>query len=101
MLIYNMTIKIGWTIQQNWLVWMREVYIPRIMQSGFFTKYQLVRLLEIDEDEGPTYALQLYALNIENYHRFVEENLPEIERTNYDKWGSDVFFFSTLMEIIE
>lgn len=101
MLIYNLTIKIEWPIQHTWLAWMRNTYIPYALKNGCFVKHQLVRLLDVDEDEGPTYALQLYAKTRADYNRFMEEQLPQLEAMSGEHWGSDVFFFSTLMEIVE
>jgi len=101
MLIYNITLKIEWAIQQQWLHWMKEVYIKKVLDSDCFIRYQLVRLLEIDEDEGPTYALQLYAADRERYERHIKYYLPENETITYKEWGNSVLSFSTLMEIID
>ncbi len=101
MLIYNITLKINWTIQQKWLAWMKEIYITTIMNTGCFISHQWVRLLDIDEEEGPTYALQLYAESRKMYNVFLETYLPHTEIMHYEKWGNDVLFFSTLMEIME
>ena len=100
MFIYNITIKISWQIQPEWLQWMQEIYVEEVMNTGCFVKYQMVRLLEIEEDEGPTYALQLYADSSVNYDRYVHEYLPGNERAVYTKWGNNVLFFCTLMEVI-
>ena len=101
MLIYNITLKTDWAIQPQWLAWMKETYINVIMESRCFTKHQLVRLLEIEEDEGPTYALQLYAVNREKYSWYIENFLPENEALVYETWKGNVLFFSTLMEVVD
>ena len=100
MLIYNITIKIEWAIQPDWLQWMQEIYITALMKTGCFTHHQLARLLEIDEEEGPTYALQLYASNRKNYNDYMQVHLPQMEKMSYEKWGSRVLLFSTLMQIV-
>jgi hypothetical protein len=71
-----------------------------MMHTGCFTKHQLVRLLEVDEEEGLTYALQLYADSREDYDQYIETHLPRNEKMSYEKWGSDVISFSTLMEVV-
>lgn len=101
MLIYNITLKIDWAIQPEWLQWMQEVYIIALMNTGCFVQHQLVRLLEIDEEEGPTYALQLYASNRKSYNDYIQMHLPQIEKLSYDKWGGDVMSFGTLMESVQ
>lgn len=100
MLIYNITLKVEWTIQPQWLAWMKDTYIKQAMNTGFFSQYQLVRLLDIEEDEGPTYALQLYVESREKYIEFLAQCLPELETIALQKWGSSALSFSTLMEII-
>jgi len=100
MFIYNITLKAGWEIHHAWLIWMQNVHIAHIMSSGCFDNYQLVRLREVDEEEGPTYALQLYAASKADYDRYIELFLPIAEEKSYEKWGNNVLSFSTLMEII-
>ena len=53
MIIYNVTIKIDWTIHDAWLAWMQQVHIPELVATGCFTRSQLVRLLDTDERKGP------------------------------------------------
>ncbi len=99
MLIYNITLKIDWAIQPQWLAWMKQVYIKKIMESGCFVKQQLVRLLEVNDEEGPTYALQLYAGHKEDFDNYAEYFLVENEAFGYEKWKNGVLSFSTLMQI--
>ncbi len=53
MIIYNVTIKVDKTIAEDWLLWMQKEHIPEVMATGCFYAYKIVRLLEIDESEGP------------------------------------------------
>ena len=53
MLIYNITIQVNWTIHNEWLPWMQEVHIPEVMATGMFTHFRILRLLEVDESDGP------------------------------------------------
>ena len=101
MLIYNITLKIEWMIQPQWLLWMKDVYLKQVMDTGCFTNYKLVRLLDIDEDEGPTYALQLYMDSREQYIEYLGQYLPEHETTALEKWGSSALSFGTLMEVVD
>ena len=70
------------------------------MESGCFSKYQFVRLIEIEEDDGPTYALQLYAAGKEKYEYYIANSMAENEALSYEKWQNSVLSFSTLMEIV-
>ncbi len=101
MLIYNITIQPEWQIHDAWLLWMYETYVPYAMDSGCFEKYQLVQLLEVDDTEGPTYALQLYATSKADYNRYLELYLPQIEQQSIEKWEGSLVSFATLMQVME
>ena len=101
MIIYNVTIKITWPIQNEWLCWYKDEHIPEVMQTGCFTKYQMVQLLETDEEEGPTYAIQYYADTKEHYEKYIEEFAPSMRQKLVDKWGDQFIAFRSLMRLVQ
>ncbi|MEN9600367.1 MAG: hypothetical protein RL596_2691 [Bacteroidota bacterium] len=74
MLVYNVTTKVSSAIHHDWLAWMQKIHIPAVMQTGCFTEYKILRLLDIDDSEGPTYAI--------------------------DKWGQQIIGFRSLMAVV-
>ena len=66
MLIYNVTVKVNWAIHDAWLIWMQHEHMQDVVATGCFTHSQLIRLLETDEEDGPTYAAQYYTENKSN-----------------------------------
>ena len=100
MLIYNVTTKVDWSIQEAWVQWMQRVHIPEILQTGCFTGSILLRLLETDEKEGPTYAVQYRAHSKADYNRYIELYSPALRQTVIDQWGNKIISFRTLMEVI-
>ena len=101
MIIYNVTIKADKSIADAWLQWMFTEHIPDIMRTGCFTGYRVVRLLEIDDTEGPTYAFQYNAESKANYNRYIELYAPELRQRSFDKWGNGFIAFRSLMEVVE
>ncbi|MGC5301865.1 DUF4286 family protein, partial [Escherichia coli] len=71
MLIYNVTTKITHAIHEDWLPWMRDIHIPDVLATGCFTKANILRLLDIDDSEGPTYAIQYYAETKADYDQYI------------------------------
>eukprot|EP01035_Chromulina_nebulosa_P051609 gene51609-70282_t len=63
-IIYNITTKVDWLVHDAWLRWMLDVHIPEVLGTGCFEKHLLVRILETDETEGPTYAVQYQAASM-------------------------------------
>jgi hypothetical protein len=70
------------------------------METGLFVKYQLVKLLDTDEIEGPTYAVQYYIDNRDLYDEFVQVFADGLKDNGIALWGDQVIAFRTLMEVI-
>lgn len=100
MFIYNVTTKLDWQVHDAWLRWMLDVHIPEVLGTGCFERHQLVRLLDMDETEGPTYAVQYYATSRAQYNRYTTLYAPALRQSVADKWGQQVLSFSTLMEVV-
>ncbi|GEO10897.1 DUF4286 family protein [Segetibacter aerophilus] len=101
MIIYNVTIKVDWSIAEDWEKWMKEEYIPELLETGCFDKHQLVRLLQVDETEGPTYATQYYAPTLTKYDHYLQYYAPALRKKVTEKWGQKYVDFRTLMQVVE
>ncbi len=101
MILYNVTIKIDWPIHEEWLQWMKEVYIPGMLSTGFFIDYRTLRLLLVDDSDGPTYAIQYYASSLDDYKQFAECHSNIQSRKEFDKWGDKMVTFGTIMEVVQ
>ncbi|NCI47733.1 DUF4286 family protein [Sediminibacterium soli] len=100
MLIYNVTTKVNWEIHEAWLQWMKEKHLPDVMDTGCFTDVRLVRLLETDDSEGPTYAAQFHADSREQYQRYIDAFAPAMRKDVVDNWGANFISFRSLMEVV-
>ncbi len=101
MIIYNITCKVDWSIHDAWMKWQQEEHIPEIMQTKCFEKVQVMRLLEVDDEEGPTYAIQYSANSKADYNRYMEIHAPGLRKKAMDKWGDKFIAFRSLMELVQ
>lgn len=102
MILYNVTIKIDHTVHDEWLDWMRTVHIPDVMNTGFFTRNQMVRLLDPPaDDEGVTYAVQYFCNNQEALRRYRTEEAPALMAQTEKHFGGKYVSFRTVMEVVE
>src|SRR5215218_8998775 len=101
MLIYNVTIKVEESIADAWLEWLLVEHIADIMRTGCFSSYKVVRLLEIDDSEGPTYAIQYHADSKADYDRYIELHAPLFRQKSIDKWGDRFIAFRSLMQVVQ
>lgn len=100
MIIYNVTIKVDGSIQVPWLAWMKATHIPEVIATGCFTKATVLQLLEIDDSEGPTFAIQYFAESKALYNRYIEKFAPDMRQRSFDKWGNRFIAFRSVMQVV-
>lgn len=100
MIIYNVTIKLDASIHQQWLNWLQDIHIPEVIGTGCFTKATVLRLLEIDDNEGPTYAIQYFAESKALYNQYIEKFAGEMRQRSFDKWGNRFIAFRSVMQVV-
>lgn len=100
MIIYNVTIKVADTIATAWLEWMQQEHIPEVIATGCFTHATVLRLLEVDDSEGPTYAIQYFAESRALYNLYIEKYAPTMRERGYVKWGDQFIAFRSVMQVV-
>jgi Domain of unknown function (DUF4286) len=100
MIIYNVTTKVNWAIHDEWLQWMRQEHIPQILETGCFYESRILRLLETDEEEGPTYAVQYHASKAEDYRAYIEHYAATFRQDAQEQWGDQIISFRSVMEVL-
>lgn len=100
MFIYNVTTKVDPSIHEIWVEWMKQTHIPDIMKTGCFTEFQFVKLLEQDESDGPTYAVQYRAASKADYNRYLEIHANQLRNQVFAVWGNKFISFRSLMQVV-
>jgi len=100
MIIYNVTIKVHDSIKEEWLAWLKDEHIPGVINTGCFTRATILRLLETDDAEGPTYAIQYLAESKALYNRYIENYAGAMRQKSFDKWGDKFIAFRTVMQVV-
>ena len=100
MLIYNVTIKVQESIQAEWLTWLMEEHIPQVTGTGCFNRANVLRLLETDDSEGPTYAIQYHTASKTLYDEYMEKFAGMMRQRSIDKWGDKFIAFRSVLEVI-
>ncbi|MGG9962032.1 DUF4286 family protein [Ferruginibacter sp. SUN106] len=100
MIVYNVTTKVAAAIQTDWLQWIKEEHIPDIINTGCFTHATVLQLLEIDDSEGPTYAVQYFADSKSLYNNYMEKHAATMRQKAFDKWGNQFIAFRSLMQVV-
>lgn len=100
MFIYNVTINVQESIKNEWLRWLKEEHIPDVIGTGCFTHAVILRLIEVDDSEGPTYAVQYHAESKSLYNNYIENHAPVMRQKSFDKWGDKFIAFRSVMQVV-
>ena len=99
--IYNVTTRIERSIAGSWLKWLKEEHISAVIATGCFTHAVIFRLLDTDDTDGPTYAVQYHAENKAAYNRYITAFADTMRQQSFDKWGDRFISFRTLLEVVD
>ena len=79
---------------------MRNDFIPEMIATELFSHYRIVKILDIDESDGPTYAIQYFTDNRAKYDQFVQIYSDKLSQKAIEKWKDKIFSFRSFMEVI-
>ena len=99
-IIYNVTIKPEWSIHDEWLTWMKEVHMQQLIDTGCFTSYKLLRMIDVDETDGPTYAAQYFAESKALYNRYIEKYAAVMRDKGLEKWSNKFMTFRSVLQVV-
>jgi hypothetical protein len=98
--LYNVTVSIDPTCEQEWLEWMRSSHIPEVMTSGCFLESRLSRV-NGEEQGGVTYAITYVAYSQEDLDRYSREFAPGLQADHSARFNGRFAAFRTTLSVIE
>jgi hypothetical protein len=101
MLIFNTTFLVSDRYHGAWLKWSREFLIPFMLESGEFTQPQVAKVLTGDEQEGTSFSVQFHIVDMDALVSWNAEYASRFQAEVTEKFGQEVLFFSTVLEIID
>jgi hypothetical protein len=100
MLIYNVTVNIDHEIHDEWLEWMKKTHIPQVMQSKLFTDSRLCLMLNTDEEEGNTYAVQYTCPGMKEFEEYTQKYANALKAAYNEKFEGKFVAFQSLMQVV-
>lgn len=100
MILYSVTVNIDQTIEQEWLKWMRESHIPKVMETGMFYENKIFKLL-VEEEQGTTYSFQYSAKSIVEINKYLNECAPKLQQEHAEKYKDKFVAFRSMLESVD
>ena len=98
MLIYNVTVGIDKAVEQEWLIWMKEIHIPDVMATQMFVGYKMYKVLTSEDDGTISYAIQYSAQSLDDVDLYLEKFAPALREDVNKKFGEHQASFRTLLQ---
>ncbi len=100
MILFNSTFNLDSAVEADWLAWTKEVYFTNALDSGFVVRHHLLRLRYEEEGNGCTYSAQLYFANDEHFEKFLESWENKAMTVLAKRFGPNVVYFQTMLDVI-
>ncbi|MEN8138693.1 MAG: DUF4286 family protein [Bacteroidota bacterium] len=96
--LYNITYNVDESVLEEWLVWMQNEFIPKIVSTEYFEEAKMVRVLVEEEMGGVSFAVMYRSPSLETLEDFVVNHSQKFNKELSDKFGQKVLTFMTLLE---
>ncbi len=101
MILYNVTINIDESVHLEWVEWMKSKHIPDVLDTGCFSGYKFLKLLNEQEGaEGITYCVQYFCQDMKTLHKYIAHHAPALQNEHTTKYQGKFVAFRTLLETI-
>ena len=101
MLIYNTTFHCEKACYNEFVTWMRTVYIPTALQTNGLSEARMARIMGQDENEGISITVQFSTTSLDTLSAWYEACGAKLIEQLETKFQQKVVGFSTIMEQIE
>ena len=101
MVIYNLTVNVQEDIHDAWVEWMKIEHIPKMLNTGKFTKALMTKVLVTEEMGGMTYSTQFTAESKAMLQRYYVEDAEELWKESARFKGKFVAFRTELEVVSE
>ena len=101
MIIYNTTFHIEKEAHIACVDYLKKEYIPQAVSSGFLLNPRLRRVLQNEENEGESYAVQFHVKNVDTLNFWLQNEGNNLHRALVARFGHKIAGFSTLLEEID
>ena len=100
MIIYNVTANVSDNIVEEWLSWIKENHIPRVLQTNLFISASINRIIS-NSDSETTYAIAYKLESLASLQKYETQYAPILRKEYNSKFSNNAPTFITIMELEE
>lgn len=101
MILYNVTVAIDVTVEEEWKQWMKDVHIPEVMDTGKFVDYKFYRVMSSAQDDSASYSIQYFAESMKELQLYMAIDAPDLQKAVLAKFPDKFAAFRTVLETVD
>lgn len=101
MLIYNTTYTVPVADARNFVIWIKETFIPQTQSDETLSAPRLLRILSHHDEESECFSLQFRVESSAALHQWYVKQGQKLANEMQKLFDERIVGFSTLMEEIE
>lgn len=98
--IYNVTVSIDPSVEQDWVEWMRKKHIPEVMATGCFLESRISKMNH-EEDGACTYAMTYIAHSQDDLTKYQQEFAPALQVDHKQRYEGRFAAFRSTLNVLE
>jgi antibiotic biosynthesis monooxygenase (ABM) superfamily enzyme len=101
MIIFNTTFHVEDDILDDYIAFMKEIYILRAADSGFLHEPRFARIHSQHEESGSSYSLQFRVKNVDTLDHWLATGGQALQQELTARFGNKALGFVTVLEEID
>jgi hypothetical protein len=101
MLLYNVTVNIEKDVEEEWVIWMKDIHIPDVLDTGIFVENRFYRILHDAEEGSVNYSVQYFTDSMEKLMEYQKKFAPKLQQDTKERFGEKLIAFRTLLETVD
>jgi hypothetical protein len=98
MLLYNVTVGVDKEIEAEWLSWVKQYYLPAVMQTGAFQHFKIYKVLTHEDENSVSYSIQYFSDAIEKIVNFLNNDGKRLVEEHRSRFKDKHVVFNTLLQ---
>jgi len=98
MIVYNTTFHIDKEVAEDVIIYLRHQFIPDSLADGLLQQPRLLKLNQVNADDGLNIALQFDVKDMMTLNRWLSGQGATVRKSFVNSFGHKVVGFSTVME---
>jgi hypothetical protein len=92
MIVYNVTFSVDKGITDEWIAWMKDIHIPKLLKARLFESCKILKVLNHEDNQTDSFAVQFYSRTMEGAEKY------HLNDDVHQQFGERVLAFPTLLK---